>query len=66
MSQFSRLATIIGAPLALSAVLAFAPPAGAAITANALTANGLHVNGLDALDGVAVEGAVLPETVSDR
>ncbi len=66
MSQFPRLATIIGAPLALSAVLAFARPAGAGLISNAITANGLHVNGLDALDGVAVEGAVLPETVSDR
>lgn len=51
---FSRLAAI-AIPLTFSAVLAFAPPAGAALVDNAVAPNGLSTNGLN-LQGLSTNG----------
>ncbi len=73
MLHVSRSASIIGAPLALAALLACVTPAGALLGANRLAGNGVAQNGVPAnarittgsalgdLNGVMVEAVVIPE-----
>ena len=77
MSHFSRSASIVGAPLAIIALLlACITPAGARLAANRLAANAIAQNGLPAnarittgsalgeLNGVGVEGVVIPDAAT--
>jgi hypothetical protein len=73
MLHFSRSASIIGAPLALAAPLAWVTPAGAFAGTNLLGANGVAQTGippsarittgsaLGDLNGVAVEAVIISE-----
>ncbi len=48
MLHFSRTASIIGAPLALAALLACITPAGARLASNRLASNGMNMQGISA------------------
>jgi hypothetical protein len=63
MLRFSRLASIIGAPLTIVALLACVTPAGASKQLNGMSLNGIALTGsaLGDLNGVAVEAVIIPE-----
>lgn len=73
MLHFSRSVSIIGAPLALAALLAWVTPAGAGKGINGMGVNGMGINGfglnglsmngsaLGDLNGVVVEAVILPD-----
>lgn len=48
MSHFSRCASMLGAPLAIAALLGFVTPAGARLASNGVSLNRLASNGTSA------------------